>query len=85
MNGLVSVQAWLGRKGEPMNPETMQFTTRPATSCRGCLFDGQSASVCDRACKAAVRAEQEHCETGFIYVTKPVDPRQVDLLKGLPC
>lgn len=80
MNGLVSVQAWLGRKGESMSPESMQFTTRSATSCRGCLFEGQHSSVCDRACKAAARAELDQCEAGFIYVEKQIDPRQVDLL-----
>ncbi len=80
MNGLVSVQDWLGRRGEPLSPESMQFTTSPAMSCRGCLFDGQHSSVCDRACKAAARAELEHCEQGFIYVAKDLDPRQVNLL-----
>jgi hypothetical protein len=27
-----------------------------------------------------VRAELDHCERGFIYVAKPVDPRQCNLL-----
>lgn len=80
MMDLISIQKWLGRKGEPLAPEHIQFTTRPATSCRNCLFDGQHPSVCDRACKAAQRAELEHCEQGFIYVARPVDPRQVTLL-----
>lgn len=81
MNKLISVQEWLGLKGDPLSPESMQFTTRPAASCRGCLFDGQAAAVCDRACGAAARAELAHCESGVIYVVKPVDPRQVDLLQ----
>jgi len=80
MNGLISVQKWLGRRGDPITPESLQFTTRPAKGCRGCLFDGQLASICDRACTVAQRAELEHCERGFIYVAKSVDPRQVNLL-----
>lgn len=81
MTQLISVQKWLGRRGDPLSPESIQFTTRPAKSCRGCLFDGQHSSVCDRACDAAARAELDHCERGFIYVTKPADPRQVSLLE----
>jgi hypothetical protein len=80
MNGLISIQKWLGHKGDPMSPESIQFTTRPAMSCRGCMFDGQPASVCDRACTVAQRAEMDHCEAGFIYVAKEVDPRQANLL-----
>lgn len=80
MNGLVSVYEWLGRRGEPVNPEAIQFTTKPAMSCRGCLFEHQSYKVCDIACQAAERAGMDDCEHGFIYVAKPVDPRQVTLL-----
>jgi len=80
MTGLVSVKEWLGHRGAPLIPESMQFTTRPATSCRGCLFDGQTSAICTRACIAAARAELEHCEKGFIYVAKDLDPRQANLL-----
>lgn len=80
MGQLIEVQKWLGHRGNPLSPETMQFVTRPAKGCRGCLFDGQAVSVCDRACTVAQRAEMEHCERGFIYVAKPVDPRQANLL-----
>lgn len=81
MSDLVSVQAWLGHRGAPLSPENLQFTTRPATSCRGCLFDGQPSAICTRACAAAARAELEHCERGFIYVAKSLDPRQANLLE----
>lgn len=77
MSVLVSVADWLGRRGEPLEPERMQYVTRAATSCRNCLFDGQRAAVCERACQAAVRAGIEHCESGFIYVAKELDPRQL--------
>lgn len=84
MSQLVSVREWLGRRGEPISPESIQFITRPAKSCRGILFDDQDASVCDRACQVAERAELEHCERGFIYVAKPADPRQLSLI-GKEC
>lgn len=80
MPELISVQKWLGHRGAPLSPEQLLFTTRPAKGCRGCLFDGQLASVCDRACNVAQRADLEHCEAGFIYVAKDVDPRQANLL-----
>ena len=81
MSQLVSVQQLLGLRGDPVAPEAIQFTARPAKGCRGCLFDGQHSSVCDRACQAAERAELDHCERGFIYVAKPTDPRQVSLIE----
>jgi len=78
----VAIQDWLGQGGDPLAPEAIQFTTRPAKSCRGCLFQKQPSSICDRACEIAQRAELEHCECGFIYVEKPVDPRQVSIIEG---
>jgi hypothetical protein len=81
MTQLVAIHKWLGRADVPLAPESMQFTTRPAKSCRGCLFDGQHAHVCEHACQAAARAELDHCERGFIYVEKPADPRQVSLIE----
>lgn len=83
MSRLVSIQKWLGHKGDPLVPESMQFTTRPAKSCRGCLFNGQHGHVCERACQAAQRVELEHCERGFIYVAKPVDTRQLSIIEGM--
>jgi hypothetical protein len=77
MSALISVADWLGHRGEPLEPERMQYATREATSCRSCLFDGQRADICERACQAAVRAGLEHCEQGVIYVTREVDPRQI--------
>ncbi len=81
MTNLVSIQKWLGQGSTPLSPESIQFTTRPAKSCRGCLFQDQHSSICDRACQAAEKAELEHCERGFIYVEKKVDPRQVSLIE----
>ena len=76
---LVAVSDWLGHHGEPLHPESMQYATREATSCRGCLFDGQRSSVCARASLAAVRAGMADCESGFIYVMREIDPRQIPI------
>ena len=81
MRHCVAIQDWLGHHGEPLHPESMQFTTRPAKSCRGCLFQGQHSAICARACQAAQRAELEHCERGVIYVVKPLDGRQHSLIE----
>lgn len=76
---LVAVSDWLGHHGEPLEPSAMQFTIKPATSCRGCLFNGQRSRVCNRAVEVAQRAELPHCEEGFIYVTRESDPRQLTI------
>ena len=73
---LVAITDWLGHHGEPLEPSAMQYTIRPATSCRGCIFEGQRAKVCDKACEVAQRADLAHCEEGVIYVLKEIDPRQ---------
>ncbi|MDN4038668.1 hypothetical protein [Massilia sp. YIM B02443] len=82
MSRNVSILKWLGQEGEPLSPEDIQFTTKPAKSCRGCLFEHQRSAVCDRACQAAQRAELAHCERGFVYVAKPVDTRQFSIIEG---
>lgn len=75
---LVAVADWLGHHGEPLEPSAMQYTDRPAVSCRGCVFDGQSAKVCRRAREVAVRAGLGHCiDNKVMYVALPVDPRQL--------
>lgn len=77
---LIAVADWLGHHGEPLHPEAMQYTTSPAKSCRGCVFDGQRASVCERACQAAERAGLERCDRAdVIYLPKPIDPRQIPI------
>lgn len=82
MKGGVYLDEWLGRRGDPLEPEAMRYVTAPAKSCRGCLFSGGPAAICDRAIAAAVRVELESCEKGFIYV-RNTDPRQVDLVDAL--
>lgn len=90
--GMVSVAKWLGRTGEPLEPESMQYRAKVAAEgsawCSGCVFKGQASKVCIRACAAAVRAGLPDCEdkdpaTGrtHIYLAVETDPRQIDLTK----
>lgn len=68
------------RDPHPLDPATLQFTTRPANSCRGCIFDGQWWSVCKEAGEVAQRAGMPECEAGgVIYVAREVDPRQLNI------
>lgn len=64
---------------EPLEPSQMRFTTKPAKSCTGCLFDGQRSPVCRQATFVALRAGQPDCDDGHIYVAVPVDPRQLTI------
>lgn len=64
---------------EPLDPAAMRFTVKAATSCRNCLFEGQRSSVCHKASAVAVRADLPDCDAGFVYVTVPVDPRQLTI------
>lgn len=66
------------RDPKPLDPASIQFTTRPANSCRGCIFDGQWWSVCREAGEVAQHAGLAECESGkVIYVVREVDPRQL--------
>lgn len=80
MGSMIAVDKWLGLRGEPMNPEAMQFTTQEGKSCRLCIFDGQRHSVCVRAGKAALRASLPDCgESSVVYVLRSIDPRQTQI------
>lgn len=65
---------------EPLDPAAMRFTTKPGTSCRGCLFAGQRSDVCKEATKVALRAELADCDLGVIYIAVPLDPRQLTIV-----
>lgn len=80
MGNMIAVDKWLGRRGDLLEPEQMQFTTQEGKTCRQCLFDGQPHSVCVRAGKAAIRASLPDCgEESVIYVRKETDPRQLSI------
>lgn len=68
------------RDPEVLKPNTMQFTTKPASSCRGCIFEGQWWRVCREAGIVAVLAGLPECESGgVIYVARKLDPRQLPI------
>lgn len=74
------------RDPEALKPQQMQFTTRPANSCRGCLFSGQWWRVCREAGIVAALAGLDECEAGnVIYVAKEIDPRQLAIEGAAPC
>lgn len=64
---------------EPVEPAMMRFTTKPAKSCRFCLFEGQRSRVCKEATRIALRAGLEDCDSGFVYVAILVDKRQLTI------
>lgn len=64
-----------------MDPANTKFTTAPAKTCKGCLFNGERSPVCHKATALAVRAGLEDCDSGVIYIAVETDPRQLDLLK----
>lgn len=77
MGNMIAVDKWLGLRGEPMNPEELQFIAQEGKTCRQCVFDGQRHSVCVRAGKAALRAGIADCgEESVVYVLRDIDPRQ---------
>lgn len=79
MGSLVSLDRWVGKRGDPLEPEKINFTTKPAKSCHGCMFDDQHYEVCNRACDVADLAGMPLCEDGYVYVLRPVDPRQLSI------
>jgi hypothetical protein len=82
MTRYVSIEKWRGPRAEvDMEPDKMRFTAAPARkSCRGCLFDGQWARVCNRVAELAALAELPNCERDHVvYVAVKSDPRQLEI------
>lgn len=64
-----------------MNPAEIQFTTAPGKRCKGCLFEHERSSVCHQVAAVAIKAGMPDCEyERIVYVLKPTDERQLDLL-----
>lgn len=64
----------------PLEPESMDFTTKPGRACRNCLFQRQRVSVCNAAVEIAQRAGMPSCDNeDVIYVLREIDPRQMTI------
>lgn len=59
------------RDPQPLNPNALQFVTKPARSCRGCLFNGQWWRVCREAGIVAALAGLPECEEGKVIYIAP--------------
>lgn len=77
----IDLEKWRGhRDPTPLDPATMLFRAQRAESCRGCIFDGQWASVCKQAAALAVSLGLNDCDSGVIYVA--TSSRQLELFSG---
>lgn len=62
----------------PLDPASLNFTTKPGRAYRNCLFQRQRVSVCNKAVELAGLAGLENCDKeDVIYVLREVDPRQM--------
>lgn len=58
-------------------------------NCRGCMFDKQTAAICNTAAAEAVKRGLRDCDAPdqfgdvVIYVATATDPRQLDLIGDL--
>lgn len=81
---MIALIDWRGTHDDAKaDPASMQFTTRPAKSCKGCIFEKQRVSVCRKAADAAALAGLADCDTGVIYILRAQDPRQLDLVEDV--
>ena len=62
----------------PLDPASMNFTTKPGRACKHCLFQRQRVSVCNKAVELALLAGLANCDQeDVIYIRREVDPRQM--------
>jgi hypothetical protein len=67
---------------DPLDPGTVDFTTKPGRKCRTCVFSRQKSVVCDEAVRLALLAGLDSCDDrNVVYFVRVRDPRQVDLTK----
>jgi hypothetical protein len=87
MKHCVALSDWIGKRDDvALDPARLQFTTAPAgKTCRGCMFDQQGAEVCGQVLSLADRVGLANCDRErVIYVARTdIDPRQIDLIKGM--
>lgn len=65
---------------EPIDPATIDFTTKPGKDCKGCLFQRQKITVCNKVEQIAEKESLPKCDdVNIIYVAREVDPRQLHI------
>lgn len=77
----VNLEKWRGKRDpQTLEPETMAFVSKAGRLCKGCLFNNQWASVCQKANEEAAKRQIAQCESGVVYVDAPPrDPRQLEI------
>lgn len=86
MTTSITGAAWRGERGEPLDPESVQFFAKKSrSSCKGCIFK-ESFGVCRRAGEIAAETGQPDCEertpggATYIYVLGEGDANQLSLI-----
>lgn len=65
---------------EPLDPESIDFTTKPGTKCEACLFARQRVAVCNAVEAIARREGLDRCDSmPVVYVRRETDPRQITI------
>jgi hypothetical protein len=71
----ITSDKWRGERAAPIDPASVRFTAIESLSndCRGCMFNSQRGTVCDKANVIAERAGMPKCCTKpeYIYVLDP--------------
>lgn len=58
-----------------------QVITAPGKSCKGCIWEHEHSSACHEVARVAKLSGLPDCEySGIIYVLKPIDARQLQLI-----
>lgn len=70
-----------GRVVPDMNPRQIEFKSRAAKGCAGCLFEGQRSAICNMVGEQAALRGLPACDDGVIYIEVEKDPRQCDLIE----
>lgn len=63
---------------EPIDPATVDFTTKPGKTCAGCIFQRQRIAVCNKVEEIAKKEALARCGiVEVVYVKRVVDGRQL--------
>lgn len=65
---------------EPIDPASVDFTTKPGKTCKGCLYQKQRSSVCNQVEDICKREGIARCSlVDVIYIRRVVDDRQLTI------